>query len=135
MNFLQKIFGPKATPLTPEQVHSNFITDTVRFFDLPWDGRQRLEQASAQAIIDIKDIREHSERDYEDSMPYYHGVPMRVAHLFWQNRVKHTALVMEKLGYSEDDVATRKTALMLKHRTHFHPRTFDHMRTGASIEA
>lgn len=122
---LLSLFGiakKKPAPLTPAQEHLQFIDNTCKFFDLPWDGRKRLSEASPVEIEDIKDIRQHSERAYQDNMKYMSGVPLPSCNLFWQHRIEHTALVMAKLGYREEDIAAHKKYIRAKHAgTHFPP--------------
>ncbi len=123
---LLSLFGiakKKPAPLTPAQEHMQFIDDTCKFFDLPWDGRKRLSEATATSIQDIKDIRAHSERAYWDNMSYHTcGVPRYSGNLFWQQRIQHTALVMSKLNYTPEEIAAQKNAIRSKHAgTHFPP--------------
>ncbi len=110
---LLSLFGiakTKPTPLTPAQQHLQFIDNTCHFFDLPWDGRKRLTEATANDIQDIKDIRAYSERSEGPSR------------CFWQQRVEHTALVMTKLHYSCEEIGAHKKAIRNKHAgTHFPP--------------
>ncbi len=120
---LLSLFGlakKKPEPLTPEQKHQQFVDNTCKFFDLPWDGRKRLLEASIVEIQDIKDIRKYSERAYQDNMKYMSGLPMICLNRFWQHRIEHTALVMAKLGYSEESIAAHKEHIRTKHAgTHF----------------
>lgn len=112
----------KPAPLTAAQLHLQFIDDTCKFFDLPWDGRKRLSEATQTEISDIKDIRAHSERAYWDSMSYLSGVPMYGCNHYWSHRVEHTALVMSKLHYSAEEIAEHKKMIRSKHAgTHFPP--------------
>lgn len=123
---LLSIFGlakkKAVTPPTFEQLHMQFIEDTCTYYDLPWDGFKRLLGASDAAIEDIKNIRALSEREHENRRPRMNGVPLYGADLFWQHRIGHTAMVMNKLDYTPEETKAHTDAIRKKHTgTHFPP--------------
>lgn len=120
--FLNRLFGRQAEPVDPavvaEEKRKKWINTVNSFFELPWDGRNRLRAASKEVLHDIGEIYDTAKReeyllgDSRNHLPIRRPIP-------WFTRDKYMGIAMDKLGYTADEIKERHQEIREKYHSHF----------------
>jgi hypothetical protein len=111
---LSFLFKRKTDPVVERaECLAKWANDIRVHFELPWDGRKRLQNASDDTREEIADLYAHSVET--TSYPHFPDT-------YWGHRLPLTAIVMEKLGYTPAEITAYKNELFCRHRGHFHPK-------------